>query len=188
MRLFLAVDIPEDIRRGAGDLVRDVNIPTQKVRWVKRENLHITLKFLGETPKERLGAVAAGARRVAAGFTPIYVLVEGAGVFPNKIKPRIFWLGIKGDTKALERLAEELDAALALAGFAREERPFSAHLTLGRVQVESAKGQVIRAATAHKDISFGSFTVDRLVLYESVIGPGGPKYTPLGSFPFGGGR
>jgi len=186
MRLFLAVDMPDSIRRSAGDLVRQLNIPAQKVRWVKEENLHITLKFLGETPRERLDAVKEGARAAATGFGPIGVCVEGAGVFPNKIKPRVFWLGIKGDSATLARLAAALNTVMAKLGFEDEDRPFSPHLTIGRVQVDSAKGQVIRAAAAYKDTAFGSFTVDRLFLYESVLGPGGPKYTALGEFPFTG--
>jgi len=186
MRLFLAVDMPDFVRKSAGDLVRQMNIPAQKVRWVKEENLHITLKFLGETPMEKLDAVKEGAMAAAAGFGPIGVCVEGAGVFPNKIKPRIFWLGIKGDAASLARLAAALNAAMAKLGFESEDRPFSPHLTIGRVQVDSVKGQVIRAAAACKDASLGSFTADRLFLYESVLGPGGPKYTALGEFPLAG--
>jgi len=182
MRLFLAVDIPEDIRSSAERLIARLEIPSTKVRWVKPANLHVTLKFLGETSSDRLAAVIDAARRTAAAFGPMNLSVDGMGVFPNKIKPRVVWLGLKGDLDKMAGLAEALDLALARKGFDREERAFSPHLTIGRVISDSVKGQIIRATTAHREMDLGSFTASSLVLYESQLRPGGSIYNAIESF------
>ncbi|MDH5638100.1 MAG: RNA 2',3'-cyclic phosphodiesterase, partial [Nitrospinota bacterium] len=134
MRLFFAVDISEGVRQAAGELLRSIDTPKAMVKWIQPDNLHITLKFLGETPSGKLEAIVSAARKVASTHGRMSVEVSGMGVFPDQKKPRVVWLGIKGDTARLQKLAGDLDEAMAQEGFAKENRPFSPHLTIGRVR------------------------------------------------------
>jgi 2'-5' RNA ligase len=178
MRLFTAIDLPVEIVERLDRLIADLR-PRARIHWSPAANLHITTKFIGQWPEERLTELnrALGA---LGGRTPIAVRVAGLGFFPNPKSPRVFWAGVDASPE-LSRLAVEIDQALSKLGVAPETRAYSPHLTLARIKEPS------QAATLPKDLGapdFGSFTTDRFHLYLSKPGPSGSVYTKLSEFPF----
>ena len=104
------------------------------IRWVRATGLHLTLKFLGEIPEERLGDIYEAVERAVDGASPFSLVLAGLGGFPDLRKPRVIWLGVLRGGEFLEKLHQRVDAQLALCGFSREKRKFSPHLTIGRVR------------------------------------------------------
>ena len=182
MRLFFAVDIPHDIRQAAGEAASAMSTPKGMVKWTRPDNIHLTLKFLGEAPSDKLEAIITAARKVASAYKGMEVEVCGMGVFPDNRKPRIIWLGTKGETDRLGQLADELDEAMAQVEFEREKRPFSPHLTIGRVRDPKAGKMIGGALAKHQQTVFGSFHVEKFNLYESQLAPQGPIYTVVSQF------
>jgi 2'-5' RNA ligase len=161
------------------------------VAWVPPQNLHVTLKFLGEQPPERLTAVGAALAAPAAACQPFTIALKGVGAFPGVDHPRIVWIGLTEGGAEARALQESVEAALAPHGFPREERPWHPHLTIGRVPDDRrwrkeggpALREAIAAAAAE---SFGRLRVERLVLVKSDLGPGGARYRELASVALGG--
>ncbi|MDO8674470.1 MAG: RNA 2',3'-cyclic phosphodiesterase [Dehalococcoidia bacterium] len=135
IRVFVAIELPDDARLSLVRIQKELQsaIPVG-VKWVRPEGIHLTLKFLGNVPSSFLPrlrtAVVAGSRNIQA----FSLTVSGLGVFPDRNRPRVIWAGLAGDVPTLLNLQEGVDAAISTLGFARETRPYSAHLTLGKVQ------------------------------------------------------
>jgi 2'-5' RNA ligase len=178
-RLFVAVPLEESLRARVADIVETIRAtepPKRGVRWVRLDGLHITLRFLGPTLEDRIEALAEALTLAAAGGAPFELTVGGAGAFPPTGRPRTLWLGVRRGADELAALNDRLDGALVEAGWAHEERPFRAHLTLARadgVRAGPATAAALRAAAA--DLALESI-VDRLVLYESITGDGRARY------------
>src|SRR5579862_2857826 len=130
MRLFVALDIPEAVRTSVAALVARLRPLCPDARWARMEGVHVTLKFIGETPEEKLEAIEAALANVPTA-APVAVKFRGAGFFPNARRPRVLWAGVEGGPE-LSALAREVDSALAPLGIPREDRAFSPHLTLAR--------------------------------------------------------
>jgi RNA 2',3'-cyclic 3'-phosphodiesterase len=182
-RLFIAVPLAEEARRAVEALVEEVRTevdpgsqPRTAVRWVRMDGLHLTLRFLGPTAANQVGGIETALDAAAATGVPFEVTIGGAGAFPSPARPRTLWLGLEDPDALLERLAGELDARLAAAGWPPVERPFRAHLTLaradGRRSGPATAAALIRRATAFRT----AFTADRLVLFESLTGGGPARY------------
>lgn len=164
--------------RGVGD-----------VRWVRPELLHLTLKYLGATPSEKMPAVAQNLEENANTFSRVVVELGGAGAFPNERRPQTLWLGLSGEgVSSLGRLAEGIERGLEPLGFAREQRAFRPHLTIGRVK--SPRGQaelsqrLRQVAAAESEAPCVEWPVEKIQLIRSDLRPAGPEYTVLRSFPF----
>jgi 2'-5' RNA ligase len=189
-RLFVALDPPEPVRRRLAalgvDLRRAASRAADAVRWVPPENVHLTLQFLGAVPEERVADVEAAVRAAASVARPLSLEVRGAGGFPNARRPRVVWAGLGGDVAPLAALARDLGRRLAPLGFAPEERPFSPHLTLGRARdgrgAPGLAGALARAAEADGT----PWRVAEVVLVESHLSPGGPRYEVVARAPLGG--
>jgi len=182
MRLFTAVDLPQDLLETLERLVERLR-PHARLSWSPTANFHITTKFLGEWPDERLGEVE-GALRMLPAHPPIPIRVHGLGFFPHARSPRVFWAGVEV-SEALESLARETDRSLARLGVPSESRPFSPHLTLARVRDTRVSLGRLHQEIAHlPSVEFGSFTADRFYLYQSRLAPGGSVYTRLSEHPF----
>jgi 2'-5' RNA ligase len=177
MRLFTAIDIPEEVRARLEDLIRQLK-PLARLSWCPAENLHITTKFIGEWPEERLGEIQQALARIKC--RPFRLAIRGVGWFPSERSPRVLYAGIKGDA-SITKLAEKTERALAELGVPVEDRPYQAHLTLARIR-DRVPLDALREALSHelhaaKD-NFGSFRVDAQHLYLSRAG----RYTRLGSY------
>jgi 2'-5' RNA ligase len=186
-RLFIAAALPEDAAdavRSVVDEVRAQPLPdgARDVRWVRLDGLHLTLRFLGPTAEERVAPTEAALRAVAsAADGPIDLELGGAGTFPPHGRPRAVWIGIAAGAEGLARLALDLNAALADAGWEPDDRPFRAHLTLARSDGVPAGALVadrLRKAMADRRIAA---RVDALGLFESVTGGGPARYVPVAS-------
>jgi 2'-5' RNA ligase len=169
-------------------LVADPRVPAAgRLRWAVTENLHLTMRFLGPTAPSRVPEVIAAAEAAVAGVDPIEVRLAGAGAFPSPDRPRVMWLGIDRGAPELARLATRLDGELAARGWPADERPFRAHLTLGRSDgVPGAAAAVAALEDAARDLD-AAWTADQLVVYRSVLGHGPPQYEPLAVARFEGG-
>ncbi len=183
-RLFLAVPLPPHL-----DYLRrqwpgwSSQWPAWK--WVSPENLHITLKFLGEVAPDRLPALEESIPKALTNLTPFQVELEGLGVFPNFQRPRVMWVGIHEGGEPLARIAAGLEEFLFQVGFPKEERPWQAHLTISRCRPGRPPGDLTDFVSRHESKSFGSFPVNAISLMESHLQPTGPVYKLKREFPLG---
>jgi len=180
MRLFTGIDLADEIRENLSRLVERLR-PTARVKWSTAGNLHVTTKFIGEWPQERLEELAAVLRGLPPA-PPIRIAVQGLGWFPNPRSPRVFWAGLKADP-ALAELAHDTDAALARIGVAAETGPYSPHLTLARIKEPVPLDRLREATSALDSETFGEFVAGQFHLYLSELASSGSVYTKLGSFP-----
>jgi 2'-5' RNA ligase len=163
------VALVETVREAADPSVRDV-------RWVRLDGLHLTLRFLGETPEDVVDGVIAAVDEAARGRSPFPVVVTGAGAFPSMARPRTLWLGVADGSDELAELAARLDDRLAAAGWPRSERPFRAHLTLARSDGVRSGPDVARRLVAAAEGRRVRFEASSLVLFETVAGQGPARY------------
>ena len=175
IRAFIAIDLPADVKRALGDVAAALaaGVPRGAVHWVRPEQIHLTLRFLGDTPIDRLPALAAALDDVAGRHTPFALRLTAAGCFPNARRPRVVWVGLGGEEAALAALVADLNAALAALGLPPEDKPFHAHLTLGRVRDNRAAPNMPLAA----DVPALPVPVAALRLMQSDLRPDGPVYT-----------
>jgi 2'-5' RNA ligase len=181
-RLFFAVPLPDEVReaiRPVRDAVQAAVGEEARIRWVRIESLHLTLRFLGPTPLEQVPALGRGADAVAAAHGPFEVTLAGAGAFPTLRRPRTLWLGLGVGADGLTGLAAGLDAALAAELGPGERRPFSPHLTIARTDGLRQGAEAARALTVAAADREWSFTADRIVLFRSHLGGGPARYEAL---------
>jgi RNA 2',3'-cyclic 3'-phosphodiesterase len=174
MRLFAAVPIPDPARGQILALLAQLREGSWPVRWVHDEGLHMTLKFFGEVADERLDVIAEALRFAAAGAGPLALRLGDLGAFPSRSRPRILWVGIEAPP-SLELLQDRMERGCEAIGFPPEGAPFQPHVTLGRVR----EGQRLppRGLDDHAEtFERVPFVAQELVLYESVLTTGGPRY------------
>ncbi|MDE3096806.1 MAG: RNA 2',3'-cyclic phosphodiesterase [Chloroflexota bacterium] len=189
MRLFVAIELPDEVRRALAATVAALSrtgMSGDAVRWVRPDGVHVTLKFLGATPEARLPAVEGALRAAAAAGRPFRLQLAGVGSFGGARNLRVVWAGVAGEVDALAALAARVDGALAPLGFPAEQRPFAAHLTLGRVRdgtPPAARAGIFAALEALPPPPALPIPVDRVSLVRSTLGPGGASYRALAIFP-----
>ena len=192
MRVFVALDIPEEVRAAIGALIEKLR-PTSKIaRWVRIEGVHVTLKFIGEVPPEKIEPIKASLSKIPF---PKFIQLKfrGVGFFPNERRPRVLWAGIEAGEE-LGALAAAVETSLEPLGIAKEQRAFSPHLTLARFDTEPHKPSASAFDRLHEAISkagpldFGSSTASEFHLYQSTLKRGGAEYTRLATFRFAGGE
>jgi len=182
VRLFVAADIPPEVRaRLAACQARLRGLPLP-VRWTRPEGIHLTLFFLGEAPAERLPVIESVVAGVAAAARGFRLLARGVATFPERGRPRVIVVGIAGDLDAAARLKEALDAALGPLGFRADGRPFHPHLTLGRTK-DGPAGDWKTPLERERETEAGPFDVQGIALFESRLGPGGSQYRVVREFP-----
>lgn len=179
IRSFIAVALPPSIIDDINNIKEILYSYRFKVRWVKSENIHLTLKFLGDLNAADIEAVDAAMNRAVKETVPITLSVKGAGVFPGIKRPRVVWLGMGGQVPLLIALQKALDENLGTAGFEKEKRPFKAHLTLGRVKGAIDAAMLGKALSEMMNFESMPFVIDRIFLIKSELKPSGPVYTKL---------
>jgi 2'-5' RNA ligase len=191
LRTFIAIELDQELQQRLADLQSRLRreVPPQAVRWVRPEAVHLTLKFLGDTNQDHVEQVKEGLARAAQAVSPFQFTVGGVGCFPNTRRPRVVWVGLHEPTGALRRLRDAVEALVAPLGFPTEKRPFSPHLTLGRVHRRASSSDVralgeIIAASAVGDID--EMQVSEVCYIKSDLRPGGAVYTSLSCAPLGG--
>ncbi len=181
MRLFTAITLPQDVIVALARLTDRLR-PTARIHWSPVSNLHITTKFIGEWPQERIEELTAALQALPA-REPIPIEVRGLGFFPNPHSPRVFWAAVQAGPE-LAALARATDQALQLIGVPADQHLFSPHLTLARIK-EPVPLQGLRQAIAGLPAAdFGAFTADRFCLYLSQLSSGGSVYTKLSDYAF----
>ncbi|MGB2628385.1 MAG: RNA 2',3'-cyclic phosphodiesterase [Candidatus Acidiferrum sp.] len=183
MRLFVAIQIPERVRTTFGSLVDEFGVIDPRIKWVKSENLHITLKFLGRADTSQLASVVEVLSTIARSAHPIILDFVGVGCFPNARKPNILWAGIEASAN-VRTIVREMDQRLAVLGFPLEEREFTPHVTLGRFDKTPYAGNLQIAIGRNTSREFGGFKALDFHLVESTLKSSGAEYTILHSFPF----
>jgi RNA 2',3'-cyclic 3'-phosphodiesterase len=186
MRLFVAVETTEAVRRALRDWIAPLEAAFPRARWVRAENLHVTLRFIGDAPADSLEEIRT-ALRALPHAAPIESSFRGAGFFPHDRRPRVLWAGVVAGPE-LAQLAKAIDQALVPAGVATETRTFSPHLTVARFPEKSDAGELGRVrgtlAAAGGPPEFGTARIADFHLYRSVLKSSGAEYTRLDSFQF----
>ena len=196
MRIFVGLNIDEEIRGRIAAFVAEVRPHAPDVRWVIPESLHVTLKFIGEKPEAAVAEIEKALSSIAA--EPFEISFRGYGFFPTDKAARVFWIGIEADTK-LTDLAAKVEENLTAIGIAKEERPFSPHLTLARggARIGSGSGAPSRRTgdrinqrfarlqqrlLERASPEFGTMAAREFFLYRSQLSPKGPQYTKIARF------
>lgn len=182
MRLFVALEIPTDVRENLAAMAQALRAISKEPRWVRPENLHVTLKFLAEVPETKLEAVRAALGQIRS-EQPVKLEFRGMGFFPNERHPRVFWAGIKASTN-LKKLAEDIEGEMEKLGISREQRPFSPHLTLARFERPGVPEKLRSAIAENAQRDFGKLRTNEFLLIQSKLKSSGAEYTTLASFPF----
>jgi len=191
MRLFIAVPLPEPIKKQLTVLSAKLKSLSSglPIKWVKQENVHLTLKFLGDTDEQTASLIKPEIKSISGKFHSLYCKMGGLGAFPHIDRPRVFWVGLNSEDEltALKRFVTEIDQRMSSLGFQPETKPFSPHLTLGRVKVAKGKQpeQTRQEFASLADqirttrVDPTEFVLDRIVLFQSILKPNGPVYERL---------
>ncbi|HYW74391.1 MAG TPA: RNA 2',3'-cyclic phosphodiesterase [Pyrinomonadaceae bacterium] len=185
-RIFIAIEIPSSIRRLLTDYIEQLRgeFPETRASWSREDNLHLTLKFLGDVPVTRIPDLAAACTDAAGTLGPFELAISTTGTFPPHGKPKVLWVGV-GDAQPvpasrqnLSSLQASLESACAAHGFAREERTYHPHLTIARLR-EAKKSRAL--AERHRQLVVGprNFQVSEIVLFRSELSSRGSKHTAL---------
>ncbi len=187
IRSFIAIDLPANIQKMLDDISADLRNrrPSSAIRWVPAKNIHLTLKFLGEVSSNNLEILTKILQAEVSRHRCFQIKVGGLGAFPAMRRPRVIWIGVDAPNDLLS-LQRSIEAETLRLGYAAEERPFSAHLTLGRVSHNASPEEVRQIGDVLNDYHvayLGSVLVDRVRMFRSDLEPGGAVYTPLLSIP-----
>jgi 2'-5' RNA ligase len=184
LRCFIAIGIPAQLQRNIGECIEILKKHDADIKWVVPENLHFTLKFLGNTPDVMLPKIRESLAAVVTTYEPFYITLYGTGAFPNKKYPRVIWAGLQ-NADGMKNLQEGVDRSMELLGFKSEYREFNPHLTLGRVRSQGRMIMLVKELETFENKEFGLVPVDRILLMKSELTPKGPEYTCLYDIPFG---
>lgn len=173
-RAFIAVELSTEVRAVLEEVIGALKtkVDRELVKWVQPEKMHLTLRFLGDTPVERLGELSEGLDRVAAQQQPFTLTLDRLGCFPHERRPRVVWVGVRGDVTQARALRVALDEMLQTLGWEPEAKTFQPHLTLGRVKEKHARVDLPWG----REVAGARTMVNEVVLFESVLRREGPLY------------
>jgi len=185
VRSFIAIELPADVRAGLASIEEKLKVRRHSfVKWADPQSIHLTLKFLGSVSGETIPEIVEAMSLVAQPVSPFTLQIGGTGAFPNWQRPQIVWVGVGGEMGRLTTLQRELEAALSPLGFPPESRPFSPHLTLGRLRERVTPEDRQRFGLWAQSVKFEaslSFEVNAVRLMKSQLAPSGPIYSELAS-------
>lgn len=179
IRTFIAIEIPAEIQNKIGELQNSLKKIGGRVSWTKPGNIHLTLKFLGDTDEKIIDEIATELQQIVKDRASFKININGAGVFPNFKRPRVIWVGARSEGKQLQELAAKVQDCMENFGFEKERRRFSAHLTLGRVKDTKGIEAVMEQLKSYENFEMGSFDVKQFYLIKSELHSAGAIYTPL---------
>jgi len=179
IRTFIAIELPESIVSSLKKIQEGLRSYGFKVRWVKPENIHLTLKFLGDIHAGDTQKVGAAISESVREYAPFSLSAKGIGTFPGIKRPRVIWVGTVGQQNELSGLQKRLDHELAAVGFEKDKRPFKGHLTLGRVKRKMDPRRLVEALKEFGGFESEPFMADEVVLFKSDLKPTGAVYTKL---------
>jgi len=183
IRSFVAIELPEEAKKGLTRLRKELERDEYRfVKWVAPGGIHLTLKFLGNIPSNRVTEITEGIKKAAQGISPFLLEISDLGAFPSLKQARVLWVGVGGELDKLSTLQQNIDSALAALGFAKEERTFVPHLTLARIREGASPpertsfGELV-GATVFEDKY--PVKVEAIKLMRSQLTPAGALYTCL---------
>jgi 2'-5' RNA ligase len=178
MRTFIAIEVPDDITTALVAMQNELRSIQADVRWEKRENIHLTLRFLGEIEEQGIVAIVNACQETATEFRPFTLSLNGSDVFPNARKPKVLWAGLGGEIETLSAMQEKLDEKLSAIGMDDDEKGFHPHITIGRVKsIRKVREVIVRAGLY--DLPAVPFEVREITVFQSELLPTGSRYTPL---------
>ena len=187
MRSFLAFELPSEIKNAVAQVSETLKKSRLDVRWVKVDNIHLTVVFMGNTNADDMPAIQDDVKKVCSQYGSFDISLKGIGCFPNRRRPRVMWIGLDGDLERMGRFRDDLQDQLKSFGIKVEKRKFKPHLTLGRFR--SSKKTVIDLddiISEHETLNSPFFTLNALNLFKSDLKPGGAVYTKLETWPLSG--
>lgn len=190
-RLFTAVELPQELRAQLSALITQLSaaLPRGSVRWVRADGIHLTLKFYGEVATDQVPGLQAALTRAADSAAPMALELKELGTFPGPARPRVIWVGVKGEVEKLNALQRAVEEASTPLGFEPEARGFKPHLTLGRVNEGWSPACQAKLAEAFARLGpglRGAFSAETLSLMRSELGRGGAVYACLAAPRLGG--
>ena len=185
IRTFIAIKLPENTITSLREVQEGIRSHGIHLRWVRPENIHLTLKFLGDIKEDNLEKITAALHESIAAYEPISLYAKGLGVFPGIKRPRVVWVGIAGQLESLIGLQQSLEQGLEGLGFEKEKRPFKGHLTLGRIKRRIDPKQLGNALIKYDEFKSETFSAENIVMYKSELKPTGAVYTEIVKIPLG---
>ena len=187
VRLFIALPVPETVKAELKKLQKELRkvVPTDQLRWVQPEQIHLTLKFLGNVPNEEMEDLVTAPREGCRGVGPFRLRAEQTGFFPNEYRPRVIWVDVRGDTEPLTALQQSIECATLGFAESEESREYSPHLTVARVKnlhVREVQALCERVKSLKTRV-FGEWTAVKAELIRSELGHHGSRYTCLAEVP-----
>jgi 2'-5' RNA ligase len=182
IRTFIAVELSPRVITRSGDLIDELRVIGAEINWVRPQQMHLTLKFLGDVPDTETPDICRVVQQVAADFEPFEIVCRGAGAFPNIRDPRTLWIGIQDGADELKQLQAAIDDAFKTKlGYGKEPRGFHPHLTIGRVKhvPHNKREELTQLLESHADFDADLAIIDEVVTFASFLGRGGPKHDPL---------
>ena len=181
MRLFIAIEISDEIREALAQIQSRLKYAGADVKWVEPKNIHLTLKFLGEVKEEKVEEIKSALNETVKGFKPFELSIKDIGAFPKIDFPRVIWAGLDKGTSESKALAEAIDERLSRHGFEKESRPFASHLTIGRVRSPKNKA-ALKERLLSSNLPLTPYhlpLIPYITLYKSTLTPHGSIYTKL---------
>ncbi len=183
IRAFISLTLPDTISASIRHVQEQLAGHRLKVRWIRAENIHLTLKFLGEIDATRIDAIDAAVAEAAAEKAPFHLSAKGVGVFPNIKRARVIWIGVAGQVNALTELQHNMASRLDTIGFPRDRRRYSGHLTIGRSKGAIDAGSLMNAMAEIRSFESEPFIVNRVSIFRSELHSTGAVYTELRTVP-----
>ena len=177
IRTFIAVEIDSQTKQKISDLIASLKKSNADVKWVTKDQMHLTLKFLGNIEQNKVQEISDVLKSIAGNFKPFSISLSAIAGFPNLNRPKVIWLGIEKGAENLKKLNELIETGLEKIGFRKESREFNPHLTLGRVRTFkniSELTQIINENNIHNEVK-----INELILFQSTLTPKGSIYTPV---------
>jgi len=175
-RLFIAVSISEEVLDEAFNIAlrirRRLDYSSARISWVKKDNLHFTLKFIGETLSENIGTIVEALHEISASHQPFKIRIQDAGCFPNSTSPRVLWLGLTEGADEMKKLAADVENMMNLLEFTEEKRPFSPHLTIARIKAPG-NTDFSKELEPLRGIGTDTCIIDHMTLFKSTLNPSG---------------
>ncbi len=178
LRCFIAISLPEPLKLALGEVIVKLRESGADIKWVPDKNLHLTLKFLGRTEEGQLDEIKSALHKKLSHYAPFYIKIGGVGYFPGGRNPRVIWVGIE-EPGSLADIYTDFEDAMVKFGYPREGRPFSPHLTIGRVRSPKRVAEVIKRLDEFRTVAFDEFVVKGVTLMKSELKPGGAEYSAL---------
>lgn len=178
-RTFIAFEIDPFNQKYLANLKDRLDWGNASIKWVKADNIHLTLKFLGDISQSQVDLIKGTFPRLFTGFKPVAAEITRLGAFPNSKHPKILWAGLTGEIEAISIIVVRLEQELELLGFPKEQKMFSSHITIGRVRPENKSNKIGETLQSFKIEPVLRQNLDTITFYESTLTPQGPVYVPL---------